>query len=112
MLKSENILYEEVFLALNKAKIDYVVCGGLAKEKNMKVVSFFNLKDSLKVIDIGVNLPKISEILRNKKRIKINGFTVPIILIDDLIKMKKAVSRPQDLIDVKNLEKIKKERSY
>lgn len=49
------------------------------------------------------------QLAQNKKWIRIDGFAVPIILIDDLIKMKKAVSRPQDLIDVKNLEKIKKE---
>lgn len=28
--QQELIPYEEVFRALNKAKIDYVVCGGLA----------------------------------------------------------------------------------
>lgn len=164
-MKRENIFYEEVFRALNKAKIDYLVCGGvavilygfprltvdldlivdlgkenlekvydllteldykpktpikkeefidkerlrgLAKEKNMKVVSFYNLKDPLKVIDIGVNLPKIPEALKRRKIIKVKNLTIPIISIDDLIKMKKTLARPQDLIDVENLEKIKK----
>ena len=165
----EDILYEEVFLALNGAKIEYAVCGGLAvvlygyarltmdldlivglekenleklydiliqlnykpqipiakkefvqkekleklaEEKNMKVVSFYNAKDPFLVIDIGVNLPKIAEILKHKKRIKMNGFTVPIILIYDLIKMKEDLARPRDLIDVENLKKIKKEKRY
>lgn len=84
----------------------------LAEEKNMKVVSFYNLKEPLNIIDIGVNLPKISEILKKKKRIKIDGFTVPIILIDDLIKMKENLARPRDLTDVENLKKIKKEKRY
>ncbi len=84
----------------------------LAEEKNMKVVPFYNLKEPLNIIDIGVNLPKVSEILKKKKRIKIDGFTVPIISIDDLIKMKEDLARPRDLTDVENLKKIKKEKRY
>lgn len=84
----------------------------LGKEKNMKVVSFYNLNDPLKVIDIGVNLPKVPEILERKKWIEVENLNIPIILIDDLIKMKKDLARSQDLIDVENLKKIKKEKSY
>ena len=168
-LETENIFYEEVFLAFNKAEIDYAVCGGvavilygfarltvdldlivnlekgnlekvydfltklnykpktpikkeefidkeklenLAKEKNMKVVSFYNLREPLKVIDICVNLPKISEILKRKKYLKVKNITIPIIPIDDLIEMKKTLARAQDLIDVENLKKIKREKGY
>jgi len=164
MNQKEIIPYEEVFRVLNKAKVDYLVCGGtavvllgfarltvdldliislekenlknlynaliklnyrtkipikkeefiqkeklakLAKDKNMKVVSFYNLKDPFKVVDIGVNLPNISEILKNKKHIKVKDLAIPIILIDDLIKMKENLARKQDLIDVENLKKIK-----
>ncbi|MDD5145235.1 MAG: nucleotidyltransferase [Candidatus Pacebacteria bacterium] len=84
----------------------------LAEEKNMKVVSFYNPKEPFNVIDIGVNLPNISKILEKKKQIRINGFSVPIILIDDLIKMKEDLARPRDLTDVENLKKIKKEKRY
>jgi len=184
-LETENIFYEEVFLAFNKAEIDYAVCGGVAvilygfarltvdldlivnlekgnlekvydfltklnykpktpikkeefidKEKlenlakdynpptassrrqsrrapkNMKVVSFYNLREPLKVIDICVNLPKISEILKRKKYLKVKNITIPIIPIDDLIEMKRKLARPQDLIDVENLKKIKREKGY
>ncbi|MDP3726897.1 MAG: hypothetical protein Q8Q96_01110 [bacterium] len=164
-MEKEEFLYQEIFEALNKAKINYLVCGGaavvlfgsprmtadldlivsldkenlenlynvliklgyalkipikkedfiqketlqkLAKEKNMKVVSFYNLKDPFEIIDIGVNLPGIPEILKNKKYITVKNSDIPIISMDDLIKMKKAVARPKDLIDVENLEKIKK----
>ena len=163
----ETIPYQEVFEALNKARIDYLVCGGaavvmlgfsrltvdldiiaslekdnlrnlynvlkklsykpnipireeefiqkenlnkLAREKNMKVVSFYNTKDPFKVIDIGVNLPDIPKILKNKKYIKIKNISIPIIFIDDLIKMKKDLARPQDLIDVENLKRIKEQK--
>jgi len=165
--KQETIPYQEVFEALNKAKIDYLICGGaavvmlgfsrltvdldiiaslekdnlknlynvlkklsyrpnipireeefiqkenlnkLAREKNMKVVSFYNAKDPFKVIDIGVDLPDIPKILKNKKYIKIKNISIPIIFIDDLIKMKKNLARPQDLIDVENLNRIKKQK--
>lgn len=164
-MEKEGFLYQEIFEALNKAKINYLVCGGaavvlfgsprmtadldlivsldkenlenlydvltklgyalkipikkedfvqketlqrLAKEKNMKVVSFYNLKDPFEIIDIGVNLPGVSEILKNKKYIAVKNSDIPIISIDDLIKMKKAVARTKDLIDVESLEKIKK----
>ena len=164
MNQKEIIPYEEVFRALNKAKVDYLVCGGtavvllgfarltvdldlvvsldkenleklydvlmelnykakipikkeefirkeklteLAKKKNMKVVSFYNSKDPFKIVDVGVNLPNISKILENKKYIKIKDLAIPIILIDDLIKMKEDLARKQDLIDVENLKKIK-----
>lgn len=78
-----------------------------AKEKNMKVVSFYNTKDPAELIDIGVNLPNITEILRRKKYIKVGNFKIPIISINDLIKMKTEVGRPQDLTDVEKLKKIK-----
>lgn len=164
MIQKETIPYEEVFQALNKAEVNYLVCGGmavvllgfarltvdldlivslekenlenlyntltklnyrakipikkeefiqkekltkLAREKNLKVVSFYNLKDPFKVVDIGVNLPNISKILKNKKHIKVKNLVIPIIFIDDLIKMKNNLARKQDLIDVENLKKIK-----
>lgn len=165
--KQEIIPYEEVFRALNTAKINYVVCGGaavvlfgftrltidldlivglekenleklyfvltelnyrskapikkeefiqkeklekLGQEKDMKVVSFYNLEDPLKVIDIGVNLPHIPEILKRKKHIKVENLTIPIISINDLIKMKEDLARKQDLIDVENLKRIKQQK--
>lgn len=161
----EKIPYEEIFEALNKAEVNYVVCGGaavvllgfsrltvdldlivslerenleklyailtklnyklnipikkedfiqkeklakFAQEKNMKAVSFYNIKDPFKIIDIGVNLPKTSDILKRKKYVKVKNLRIPTISIDDLIGMKSDLARPQDLIDVANLKKIKR----
>ena len=163
--RQEIIPYEEVFRELNRAEINYAVCGGaavvmfgfarltvdldlvvglerenleklyeslfklgyrfsmpikkedflnrenlrkLALEKNMKVVSFHNLKDPFKVIDVGVNLPMVPQILKNRKIIRVKGLSIPMISLDDLIKTKKDLARPKDLIDVENLKKIKK----
>jgi len=168
MANKENILYEEVFLALNKAKINYAVCGGaavvmlgfarltvdldlivslekanlnklydallrlgyktrvpikknefiqrdilikLAKEKNMKVMSFFHPKDAFKTVDIGVNLPNVAQILKRKKIIKTGNLNIPVIFIDDLIKMKAVLARPKDKIDVENLKIIKQRQN-
>ncbi len=168
MNQQEEILYEEVFKALNKTKVDYVVCGGaavvffgytrltidldiivslekenlsklydvlkelgyktrasikkeefiqkerlekLADEKNMKVVSFYNENDPFKVVDVGVNLPNVAEVLKRKRYIKVKNFNIPIIEINDLIKMKQDLARPKDLIDVENLKKIKREQN-
>ena len=166
-MKQEAIPYEEVFQALNKEKINYLVCGGvavvllgfarltvdldlivglekenleklynilvklnykpsipikkeeffskeklakLAQTKNMKVVSFYNTKDPFKVVDIGVNLPNINDILEKKRKIKVGNLSIPIILIDDLIKMKTDLARQQDLIDVINLKRIREQK--
>ena len=87
------------------------ILAKLAKEKNMKVLSFYGPKDSFKTIDIGVNLPNIKEILKRKKFIKAGNFNIPIIFIDDLIKMKKDLARPKDIIDVENLKKIKQKQN-
>lgn len=160
----EEIPYEKVYRALNKAKVNYVVCGGsavvmfgfarltidldlivsldkknlstlydvlmrlgyktrapikkdefiqkeklaeLAKEKNMKVMSFYNPKNAFETVDIGVNLPNITQILKRRKFIKAGNLNIPLIFINDLIKMKEDLARPKDIIDVENLKKIK-----
>jgi len=87
------------------------ILAGLAVEKNMKVVSFYHPKDSFKTIDICVNLPNIDEILKRKKFIKVGRLNIPIIFINDLIKMKEDLARPKDIIDVENLKKIKQKRN-
>jgi predicted nucleotidyltransferase component of viral defense system len=80
----------------------------LEVEKNMKAVSFYSSNDPFAVVDIGVNLPLIDEILKNKKSVKIGRLAIPIIWIDDLIKMKEDLARPKDLMDVAHLKEIKK----
>ena len=87
------------------------ILAKLAKEKNMKVLSFYDPKDSFKTIDIGVNLPNTDEILKRKKFIKAGNFNIPIIFIDDLIKMKEDLARPKDIIDVENLKIIKQKQN-
>ncbi len=163
--KDEIIPYEKVFRELNKAGVDYLVCGGTAvvmlgfarttidldlivamekenlekvydvmaslgfkiavpigkdeftdketlarigKEKNMKVASFNNPKNPFEIVDIGVNLPDIVRILGNKKFIQVEDLIIPVIFIKDLIKMKKDLARPKDIVDAQNLKEIQK----
>ena len=48
------------------------------------------------------------ECLKRAKIADLNGIKVPFLHINDLIKNKKATARPKDLIDVAELERIKK----
>jgi len=80
----------------------------LETEKSMKVVSFYHPNDPFKIIDIGVNLPNIGLILRNKQYIEVDDLLIPAIFVDDLIKMKEKLARPKDLIDAQNLREISK----
>jgi hypothetical protein len=160
------MFYEEVFRALNKARVDYVVAGGVAvvlhgyvrftadldliirlesenidrffdvlaalgyrirlpvtreqfkvkknredwiKKKGKRVFSFYHAKSPLKMIDIFVREPmSFRKIIGRVKRIKVKDIDIPVLCLDDLIRLKNAAGRPQDLIDVMNLKGIHK----
>jgi len=79
------------------------------ENKGMVVFSFFHLNDHLKLIDVFVREPiKFSEIEKKMEKIKINDLVVPTVCIEHLKKLKLLASRPQDIIDVRNLEEIKR----
>jgi Nucleotidyl transferase AbiEii toxin, Type IV TA system len=48
--------------------------------------------------------PGYATLRRNASRIELDGVTVLVASIDDLLAMKRAAGRPQDLIDVESLE--------
>lgn len=156
--------YEDVFRALNKAKVKYVVFGGLAtilhgvhrmttdmdiiilmtpnniekvfttfdhmgyrprvpvtvqefkepknrnswyKNKNMKVFSFVHITDPLKIIDVAIEeLVKYKDV---KKTYKMAGrLRIPVVSIEDLVKLKKKAGRTLDLIDIDDLKRLGK----
>ncbi|MBN1521802.1 MAG: hypothetical protein JW928_04650 [Candidatus Aureabacteria bacterium] len=77
------------------------------KNKHMKALNFYK-KNSLEGIDIVFNTPvSYMEARKTAKRIKIDDLIIPVISIDNLIKMKKASSRNIDKIDIQELKKIK-----
>lgn len=79
------------------------------KKKGMVVFSFFHLKDHLKLIDIFVTeLIKFSEIKKKIAKIDLNRLTVPVVSIEHLIRLKRIAARSKDLMDIRNLEEIRK----
>lgn len=158
-------IFEQVFKALNKYKVDYMVVGGVAvnlhgflrftsdldlllllDEKNLEKmntvmkelkyserlpVSIMSLKDHIQVkkwlkeknmkaftfnppyenplqIDIIIEESLKFEKMKNEKVIKkIEGVSIPLVSIGQLIRMKRKANRAQDLIDLKALVKLK-----
>lgn len=81
-------------------------------KKGMVVFSFFHNKDCLKIIDIFVDEPiPFAEIERKIEMLKIDKMTIPTVCIDHLKKLKSLALRPQDVIDIKNLEEIQRLRN-
>ncbi len=76
------------------------------KEKGMKVLSFWNTKDSLKLIDVFVANPIDFQEMAKEKIVKTAaGIEIPIPSLRHLIKLKRIAGRPQDLRDIELLEK-------
>lgn len=79
------------------------------EEKNMKAYSFTPPKNNPLQIDIIMEESLIyKKIVANKVNKKIDDTVIPVISIDDLIKMKRKANRQQDLIDLEALVNLKK----
>jgi len=73
------------------------------KNRNLVAWSFINHNNPLEVVDIIIT--------HDAKQMKteilhVDGMTIKIATIDEIIKMKKKSGRPQDLEDIKALEKL------
>lgn len=76
-------------------------------EKNMKVFSFYNPTNPFEEVDILVQEPLPFSDLDGRKVIRrAFGVAIPILSIEDLIRLKKNAGRPKDLFDIGLLEKI------
>ncbi len=74
------------------------------KERNLIAWNFYDPSNPLNQVDIIINYD-----LKNSSHIKTvrtASGKIPILALKDLIKMKKASGRPQDLEDVKALENL------
>jgi len=81
--------------------------SGWIKEKGLKVLSFWNTKDSLKLIDVFVANPiDFQDMAKEKQTKTAAGIEVPIPSLRHLIKLKRIAGRPQDLRDIELLERI------
>lgn len=78
------------------------------KEKNLRAFSFNPPKNNLLQIDVITEESlKFKEFSKNKINKNISGTTIPVIHINDLIKMKKRANRKNDIIDLEALIGIK-----
>ena len=81
------------------------------KEKNMKVFSFFNPNNEQEVVDVMIqDYINYDEALKNSKLMNDENISIPVVSIDDLIRLKEISGRGRDLADLKILRKLK-ERS-
>jgi len=77
------------------------------KEKNMRAFNLYNPSWALSEIDIIINTPvNYEQAKKNIKYVKLSNVKIPLIGIEDLIKMKKKSCRKQDKIDCRYLKKI------
>lgn len=76
--------------------------------KHMKAFNFYK-DDELKEIDIIIESPvSYDEANRGAVRLKIDNTIIPVISIDNIIKMKRGTGRNIDKLDIEELKKIKR----
>lgn len=83
------------------------------KNKHMKAFNFYKGEklEGLQEVDIIIDAPvSYATVKRNVLYIKAGKIKLPVISIDDLIKMKKKTARPIDKFDLEELKRIKKLR--
>jgi len=80
------------------------------KNKNMKAFNLVNHKWAISEIDVVIDSPvDYDKVCKRIEHINLQGVSVPVISIDDLIKMKKITNREQDKSDIRYLRRIQKE---
>lgn len=81
------------------------------KNKNMKAFNLVNTEWAISEIDIVIDSPvDYKKGHKNVTCIKLQNVTIPVVSMDDLIKMKKVTDREQDSADIKYLRKLKNEK--
>jgi predicted nucleotidyltransferase len=78
-------------------------------ERNLIAVTFTDPSDPLREVDVLVAPPlDAREMFERSIIVDVDGTTVRIASIDDLIAMKRATGRPHDADDVAHLERLRK----
>jgi hypothetical protein len=87
-------------------KIDREYIDKLIKTKNLKAINYYK-PDQLSEVDIIVDSPVSFEVAKKKVKIcAVNDLKLPVVSIDDLIKMKAKTGRAVDKYDVAELRKV------
>jgi len=80
------------------------------KEKGMIVFSLFDPKDSFFLLDVFVEEPfDFQKVFEVREIMKAGKTVIPVVSLNELIKMKEKTDRPQDRADAFYLKKIQKE---
>ena len=85
----------------------------VADARTLRRVELLTLVTSLGELDVlsrPPGAPPFQELRRNADRYDLGGFNVSVASIDDLIAMKEAAGRAKDLLDIEELEAIKRLR--
>ena len=78
------------------------------KEKNMKVFTLLNSKDPMEQVDVVLeDYIDFDKAYNNRETLAASGIKIPLISIDDLIKLKMIADRERDTIDINALKEIK-----
>lgn len=79
------------------------------KEKNMEVFSFFDPKTPLHLVDILIKEPiEFEDAYSRKVAVEAAGIMIPVVSIEDLIRLKMIPGREKDINDLKSLKKLVK----
>lgn len=91
-------------LPLNANDINFKTLRGWRRTRNLEALSFWNPSKPQRSIDVLIE-PAIdySEASKKKKIVRAGAICIPIACTEDLIKLKKAAGRPQDLADIESL---------
>ena len=77
----------------------------------MQVFSFVDRANPMRAVDLFVQYPIDFESLWSRAQVMtLESTTVPVANLDDLITMKRIAGRPQDLVDIEQLEQIRQRR--
>ena len=77
------------------------------REKNMKAFSFYHEKEVIGEIDVLIDLPAPYEQFRGRAKVfDVEGTSVPVISVQDLIDLKRRAGRQQDASDVEHLKAV------
>lgn len=80
------------------------------KNKHMKAFNLVNPEWAIKEIDVIIDSPVDYTLgVRHARTLVLQGVPIPIVSIDDLIKMKEITDRQQDAADIRYLKELKHE---
>ncbi len=82
------------------------------RNKHMKAFNLFNPDWAIKEIDVIIDSPiDYAQGSKHARMVEIQGVSIPVVGLDDLIKMKEITERQQDEADIRYLKGLKDERS-